>query len=157
MSRKSGFSKGLPHEGPCVERELPHHTQALRWRGLVELSLLFLIRKSVHTDNTISHGQRHLAESRCHIRNRHQNNARTDRSIGISSSDGPGRDNACCRAGPTSFGFVTRSATTPNDSASATKWISGWTRSMPTNLPCLAGSLRKASKPDLRIRYWALL
>jgi hypothetical protein len=35
MSWKSGFSKGLSLEGPGIECELPHHIQALRWRGLV--------------------------------------------------------------------------------------------------------------------------
>jgi hypothetical protein len=32
MSLKSGFSKGIPHERPRVESQLPHHPQALGWR-----------------------------------------------------------------------------------------------------------------------------
>jgi hypothetical protein len=54
MSWKSGFSKGASLEDPGVECELPHHTQALRRRRLMEIILRALIMQRLHTHNAMS-------------------------------------------------------------------------------------------------------
>jgi hypothetical protein len=56
MSRKSGFSKGFPREGPGVNGQLPHHTQALRGGGLLQIRLPSLIGQFAHADYTSLHG-----------------------------------------------------------------------------------------------------
>jgi hypothetical protein len=58
MSRKSGFSKGIPLEGPSVNGQLPHHPQALRWCGLLQIRLPCLIGQFAQADYTSlpSHG-----------------------------------------------------------------------------------------------------
>jgi hypothetical protein len=43
MSRKSGFTDGLPHKGPGVEGERPRHGDSFRGRGADKVGLLPLI------------------------------------------------------------------------------------------------------------------
>jgi hypothetical protein len=55
MSRKSGFSNGLPLEGPGVDGKLPHHPQALRWCGLLQVGPPSLIGQFAQVDHTGLH------------------------------------------------------------------------------------------------------
>jgi len=57
MSRKSGFSKRVPLEGPGVNGQLPHHTQALRWCGLLQIRLPSPVGQFAQADYTSLHSR----------------------------------------------------------------------------------------------------
>ena len=50
MSRKSGFSKRVPLEGPGVNGQLPHRPQPLRWCGLLQSRLPSLVGQFAQAD-----------------------------------------------------------------------------------------------------------